>query len=279
MRVIEDYWIPDKFHVILHSSGFDSRLISTAIKRLHEKNGDDWLGDVLFMEINRETDQFERIMEIEGWDESQYIAYNGDVDPKERHSRSFEFKNAWRRPNGVSCFPLNFWWETVEWLQDEGVAPVDMDLNCFTGLGSSPKFPVWVKSQSILDMWYRDRYACDIYSLPLKGNWIFPFLHIDYINALIEYGEGQPGFYRKALLDYYAPEIMEVEYYQGGYGSISDRLFNQVVNDYRISWYGEEVRPDVEFINQIGYRKWWGFWCLASFCDHLLETGHEIEVD
>lgn len=281
-KIIEDYWIPEKFHIAHHSAGFDSRLISTVIKKLYEKNGPEWLGDIVFIEINFEDKWFERIMQIEGWDNSQYIVYNGEAEPKEKHSRSFEFRTAWEKLGGVSCFPWNYWWDPIDWLQEQGIAPDDSELQCFSGLGSAPKYSFHVRGQGVIDQFLRERYSCCCYTMPLKGDWMMPFLSLEYIRKLIEYGEGQTGFYRKAVLDYFAPELDEVKHAQAGFGGLSPRLYDQVKRDYLSSWYGREVRPDMENLHVthgIGYGIWWGYWCLASFCDHLLETGHEIKID
>ncbi|GAH77103.1 unnamed protein product, partial [marine sediment metagenome] len=46
--VIERSWDPGQFHLVLHSSGYDSRIISKTIVNLRDKYGESWLGDVLF---------------------------------------------------------------------------------------------------------------------------------------------------------------------------------------------------------------------------------------
>lgn len=291
IKAIEDYWISDKFHIVLHSAGLDSRMISMAIKKLYEKNGKDWLGEVLFYEVNFEDKWFEQIMEIEGWDESQYMVYNKDAPLDEKHSRSFDFKNAWRKLGGVSCFPVNWWWDPIAWLQEQGIAPGDGHLQGLSGLGADPKYAIHVEGQERMELKYRERYHCCGYTMPLKGDWMMPFVHPDFVRVLIKYGSGQPatrsdGYYNKAILDHIAPELDEVEYFQAGFGKLSDGLFQQVIRDYGRSWYGSEVRPigsDGAWVIKptwgIGYGRWWGFWCLASFCDHLLEMGHEITPD
>lgn len=274
LKVIEDSWIPERFHVILHSSGYDSRLISLAIKRLYKKQGKDWLGKILFMEINQESKQFLEIMRIEGWDRSQYIIYPG-------HERSFEFSNAWKRLNGDSCFPVNFWWEPIEWLQECGLAPSDDQLQCWSGLHGTETQEGVKKG---LDWFLRKiYYGYDTWTMPLKGEWVLPFINLEFLRTLIEYSQGQAPYYRKTVLDCIAPHIQKVPHIQPNFISSSicvpDHIFNQVVKDYRSSWFGREVRPEITPTKRITFSEWWGYWCAASFCEYLRENGHKIEME
>ena len=64
---IERSWEPDRIHVMPHSSGFDSRLISAILRRLGEKNGMDWLGQLYFVCWQPEIPEFLRLMVHFGW--------------------------------------------------------------------------------------------------------------------------------------------------------------------------------------------------------------------
>jgi len=61
-NAIHKVWDSDKFHLIGHSSGYDSRLICKAIRELTEENGDKWAGEVLYVE-NMGEKPFKEIME------------------------------------------------------------------------------------------------------------------------------------------------------------------------------------------------------------------------
>ena len=86
--VIEREWDPTKTHVIGHSSGYDSRVISNIIKELGEKHGDAWLGEVIYIETLGEREGFRQIMKEQGL---KGIVYNDGVPPERHHDYSFNF--------------------------------------------------------------------------------------------------------------------------------------------------------------------------------------------
>ena len=47
--IIERDWDPDKFHLLFHSSGYDSRIFSSILMKLREKHGEGWIGKILFL--------------------------------------------------------------------------------------------------------------------------------------------------------------------------------------------------------------------------------------
>ena len=132
--IIKREWDSQKFHVILHSSGYDSRLISLAIRKLYRENGSNWLGKILFVEAGGEAELFKQIMQYEGWDESQYaICFKDNCnDPTEYFSDCFDFKTAYKKTNGVLSYPINIWWDTIDWLQNKGIIPDDNSIQCWS---------------------------------------------------------------------------------------------------------------------------------------------------
>lgn len=305
MSVIEDTWIPEKFHVIPHSSGYDSRLISTILKRLKKKHGSDWIGDYLFVEAHGESDHALEAIVMEGWKKSHYIVINENVNSSEAHAHNFEFTSAWRRGNGYIGFPVNVWYGMVEWLQNKGLVPIDDDqIQCYTGYGANETMysmykPSHYFSNNTVDSMHIPKHGVGWYfawhyyhhlsGFTLKSNWIHPFYNLDYLREFIKYSKGNIEevasrclSVSSILLSYFEPELGKLhklvtkEVTKRGYNTISDRLLNKAIKDYRSSWYGKNIKPNIIPTNRLIYCDWWGSWYVASFCEYLLKSGHSI---
>jgi hypothetical protein len=77
-NVLDKIWKPEFFHLIPHSSGYDSRIISYIVMKLRNRYGRKWLGDVLFFCRFPEVKEFRQIMEFQGWDKGQYTYQERD---------------------------------------------------------------------------------------------------------------------------------------------------------------------------------------------------------
>lgn len=296
LGIVERAWDPAKFHFVLHSSGLDSRLISAAIRALARKNGPDWLGDVLFVECDGEAGTFKALMEATGWKPHQYAVYRqAYIDPAGRlypgyHLYSLEFAHAWRRLNGYAAFPINCWWEPVQWFQESGRIPGDADLQCWTGHAANTITRFWHEPYGIRHL-FRFHWHTAYAQYGLKGTWVHPFLHLDYIRAVYQHGLGRRD-YRAMILDRVLPEAASIppdtwqQRQARGHRDAHEVLLKHALADYRQSWYGREVRPDLqpdppEWMGrprQLSYTEWWCAWALASLCEHLREHGYIIDV-
>jgi len=290
-NVIESTWDSNKFHVIPHSSGYDSRLISTVLKYLKKKNGDSWFGDYVFIESNGESELFKQMME--GW-QKHIVMYEGK-DPSEAHSHSFEFKDAWKA--GLIGFPVNSWYSQVKWLQDMGIAP--KEVQCYTGYGANETTTV-IKKPSLyananyhpeykpnnLGLYFAWHYLHQLSGFTLNGDWIHPFYSLDYLEALARYSQDhiehlRPGLSAsKTILEVIEPKLAKIhkmvrgEVKKKGFFTVSNRIINQAVKDYKSSWYGE--RHPIQPTKTIIYCEWWWSWRVASLCEYLLEQEHTI---
>lgn len=286
---IEEAWNPAKFHVFAVSSGYDSRCITMAIKELAEEKGKDWLGNILFFEAAGEGDALKAIMQIEGWDESQYIScYDGLA--RNRHDYSFNFKRAWRRLNGYISYPLNVWYTPIEWLQEYGVIPGDDQIQVFTMYGANeitrackhlhqtPEFYFWWHYYHMLSMF------------PLKGEMVHPCYYgplIKYLHRNRQYVSKVPDALSvcSVVVPTLYPELDKVtrlgttDMWRMGQLNPDADLIARTETEYRKSWYGSIVHPEAKPCNDIEYRDWWGHWVLASFCERLLQEGKRIDVD
>jgi hypothetical protein len=280
-------WDPNKFHVIMHSSGYDSRLVSLAIKSLYEEYGSDWFGNTVFLNSYWESEQFKRIMEYEGWD--NYIIFNENAKKDEVFKGSFDFSQAWKQLNGgMIGWPLNGNWESIRWLQERELIPKE-NIQCIGGAGSNEISRTLHEGKKI--GWYFDWiYYHTLSTFPLKGrDWIFPFLNFDFISVIIKYGleyNNKSGF-SKNIIDQIEPDLNKIEridlkeLIEQGYTRISDNIIRKAIDDYKNSWYGKYVRPKEPAIKPSGkfeYSTWWGMWNLASFCEYLLQNDFKIRI-
>lgn len=277
-------WNPAKFHVVLHSGGWDSRIVSECICRLREEHGDDWLGRVLFVEANGEAGAFKLIMRAQGWDESQFVVYNEGAEPLEYHAASLEFAGAWRRLNGSACYPLNLWWYPVAWMQELGVVPADdAEIQCISGYAGD-RFNQAFALEKLVWPWFLTDYYLALSSYPRKVECVFPFYDLRAIREIMAYSSAvQTDNFRILILKHAAPRAFFAAKHPRAlarqmYAYISPSLLEQAASDYEASWYGREVQPGVEPVSYLGRNEWWAAWSAASFCEHLRDGGYSIEV-
>lgn len=285
-KAILEKWNSSKFHIVQHSSGWDSRLISTAIVSLLKERGKDWLGDIFFVEVSGEHGPFSQIMKLQGWNNEQWTVYNPGAKPQEKHIRSFEFKDAWRKMNGYCCYPVNCNWDAFEWLREADRIPNSQDCQILTGYGAN-EVGNWVQTGRGLKNYARFIYYHSLSHFPLWGGhsiWIHPFYHLNYIRTWIKYGLGIDPYYRKLVTQRYGKKWAAIQPEKKsrkkklGYRTITQEMRLQCDADYLDSWLGREVFPQVRMKTNINYHPCWGYWSLASFCDYLLEKGHKIDV-
>jgi len=287
MKAIAAKWDSSKFHIIQHSSGFDSRLVSVALVKLRKVYGWDWIGDILFIEASGEHGPFRQIMKAQKWKPGQYRVYNWTAKPREHHARSFEFKSAWRKLNGYCAYPTNLNYDPFEWLRERGLIPEASQCQIVTGYGAN-EVGSWVKWRGGIKAYLDFIYYHSLSHFPLWGGeqvWLHPFYHIPYIKTWIKHSLGKPSEYRKLVLRHIAPKLSRIKpvskrrKHKLGYRVVSKRILAQCVEDYGKSWFAREVKPEIEPVAKINYHPWWFYWSLASFCEWLLEQGHEIEVE
>lgn len=296
LEVVEREWDPSKFHLVLHSSGLDSRLISAALRTLCRYYGPDWLGDVLFVECDGEAATFRALMGATGWAPEQYAVYrdqlvapDGTLAP-DYHLYSLEFAHAWERLNGYTAFPLNCWWEPVQWLQEQGRIPGDEDLQCWTGHAANTITRFWNEARGIAHL-FKFHWSTAYAQFGLKGAWVHPFLDLDYIRTVYRHSLGRAD-YRQMILERVLPEAASIapdtwqQRQARGHRDAHPVLLDHALADYRRSWYGREVRPDLRpdppafegRPRQLAYTEWWCAWALASLCEHLRDNGYTIDV-
>lgn len=276
-KVVEAEWEPNKFHFVLHSSGFDSRILSETIKRLWLKNGDSWLGDILFVCNKFEANEFKAIMQYQGWNKDQYMAVRDNVPDSDYHAQSLDFKNCWKKVNCIFGMPVNLFYYPLEWAQMIGRAPEDEMVqswcNYLTPIDYTLKLDLFEK--------YRFLYFHAMGGRNFKGeNMQFPGAHPDLLSRAVRYSTDLGLNQVKRLIvremDKELYELPETKTdLQGDWGrELNNVLFSKTVNDYNNSWYGRRVQQTP--IRVISFSPWWARWTVASFCQHLLRSGYNL---
>lgn len=280
---IKRAWWPGEAHLVLHSAGWDSRLMSLAIRALGESLGEDWLGDVLFLECANEAAEFKQIMQLGGWDESQYVVYNEGAPPDEYHARSLNFETAWERMDGgMRAYPFNMFWDTVEWAQEEGLVPDDVQ--CWSGFAANHMVKSVVAASETMaeELCAVSRLA--VSAIPLRGEWVFPYTDLDFMRTLVRFGKGQRAWeVTEDVAISLEPGYAKIENPVFVlYRSLSNRLIKQAALDYASSWYGQLMplaMGDAYHVpgHALDFNKGWGHWGLASLCEQLRIRGHTLK--
>ena len=272
-------WDSSKYHVVFHSSGHDSRMISWAILELTEEHGKEWLGEILFFELNWETEQFHKIMDAEGWGKDRRIVYNEGAKIDEVHEYSFNFTDAWERLNaGIIGYPINTSYDCIKWLQEEGIAPLDIQV--FTGIGGSEMARSFYNGDEIIKF-MQTMYRYALINFPERGENIHAFFYLPFMRFVRKYCDGNINQRSMAdfMLDYVAPDLTPIkrvtvpELVEKGCRNISPRLLQRAVDAYKGSEYYHDMKVMVQPSTLLNYSDWWGHYNLASYYDHMKAEG------
>lgn len=278
-QVVIENWTPGVQHVVLHSSGYDSRMLSWTLKRLHEERGDDWLGTVLFLCTPHEGRGFKEIMAYQGWREDQY--HVEDSPRPELHASLTDFKNAWRRNGGAAGLPMNFFWYLPERAVEAGRLsdPVEQAfhsqwgntcLDCVNGGQYRHKWRMFYMSM----LCTRPMYGLEV---------IAPFSDVELARTVYQSSIKLGKNLRPALsawLDTGLGRIANMDREHDRRSPCPPALWQSVVDSYRESWYGRHVAPDARpnpRIRHVDFAGFWSHWTAASLCEHLLAQGYEIK--
>lgn len=293
-KCIADCWKSDKFHVVLHSSGYDSRLISAIIVELRKERGNEWLGDILFVEAGGEYELFKQVMITEGWSEKYYTVYNDGVQPGDYYESAFDASTAPAQLNGFSAYPINLYDVIGKWCVDTGRTG-DKEIQFITGYGSNETCGA-IRSSALGTMrkMFDYYYFHGLSQFP-RETALMPYFDIDVIETLYTYGRqhsidttrlhGGAGV-SKRVLESLFPALHAVPkayvdlawVIERGYRTLSPRMFERVSNDYARSWYCANVAPSITPSPNIEYSEWWLRWSTAMTCERLISLGKRLEV-
>jgi len=273
-------WDPTKFHLVFHSSGWDSRAVSGAVWRgVREELGWDWdWDDVLFVCIGPESDEFKCIMEYEGWEDYQYVAV---TDMISHYDRCLDFHDAWQWLNGPINLGYNMNWVLIEHLQREGLVPEhDDDIQLFTGR-NDVVFEVSAGSDCTLKRDYLHNYSAVTSSVLYKvDDLVLPLMSYDVVRTLAT-STARVGYasMRRDLVAYMDEGLAKFNRIQDPFPTMEIGQHERAIQDYKESWYGQNVHPSLKSSSAIlSYDEWWSRWTCAVIVEHLLEEGYDITI-
>jgi len=289
-QVVRSTWDDSKFHIIDHSSGYDSRILSHIIRQLYNKKIIN--GDILFICFQPEGDGFKKIMQYEGWPEKNYMVYNEDAVPDEYYAPCFGFENKWLSYNGLSQWPGDILFWVIKDLQAQGKLPMKDESIQSYGMGYFDELNNhklrYKKRSSVhrfLETYYFNRFPQSMSNF--KGDRIMPMLDMEIVKLMLgpDWGWVTKAKIKESLIKKLDPGLYQFKNtYPGSaknpYHMISERILDKVKADYASSWYGENIRPDMigQATRVLGYAPWWACYSAASVVEHLRESGVEIRI-
>ena len=287
---INHQWEPGKFHLVYHSSGWDSRIISAAIRRLYEAQGPDWLGAVLFVCIGNETDGFVDIMRAEGWDE---WAYHTIPDVMPIMDRMLDVNYAGRAFNGVSVQALDYNWLLTEYLQEQGLIPAeDSQIQLFSGRNETLMGATMPAGNGLRASWAEQYDSVLSVSRYKAGQVVWPFLDYTVINLGLastyrldwstpEREDSDGVHFRRDIGRILCPAFAEIPRGTLHIPDLAPERVEQMAVEYSRTWYGMMVWPDArqDTTGRLFLRHpWWGAFTAAALCEALIREGYELNV-
>lgn len=277
-RAVYNTWNSSLVHILGHSSGYDSRLLSHIIKELTIEHGQEWAGKVYYVEVLGEEANFRKIMHAAGL---EGLIYNEGVTPQLKHAHNFRFDIFWQKFNGIVSYPVNVWYDAYKYLYGQGVIPKS-GIQCYTGYGATESM------DNALMQWGFAYYYKLLHHLQMQnfrqwgGEWTYPYWQWNVQTAIrgCEKWKGSKERLAKLLADQIIPwsktiprtDVKELK--QAQYMTIDNNTMKQIEYNYNKSWYGKNV--PITLTNKIGYNLWSFHYSVASLCEHLLGHGYKI---
>lgn len=281
---IEKSWRQDKFHVVFHSSGWDSRMLSSAIKRLVEKNGVDWVGKGLLFLANRweASEAREIVVELQGWNSKYFVAYiDGKAD--QHFAKQLDFKTFWKTNNPPVPICGNLWWYLPEWAQENSLLPDDDELQGYAGLFANETWR-WFQQAANADLWlekhlnwyYYTTIAMHPQKIPMME---YPLSHLDVLELVASVEDLNGDKLRQGVANYGCPEAKDITHwtYDDRNHPIADGIRKQCKKDYDNSWYGKRSTKVWNCPPTSEFSPGWCSYGLASLCEELIRRGVKVK--
>jgi hypothetical protein len=304
-NVIERGWDPHKFHLVMHSSGYDSRIISKTIANLRDKNGKSWLGEILFLCWEPEGAIFKQIMSLEGWDQTQYRVCNETAQQGEYYAGALNFNNCWKWTNDAP--PVWVSGPDIEYCRETGIITKPLaETQVIAGGGGNECFAY--SPQYLIDMFYYSKLSGGNSSI-IGSEKIYPFLSWDVLNLVKLYSSyplwirGFPSLLkllklelplpvwrmRERILAYLSPSLIKLK--TGPIDGpmipqrqLSERLKQECLRSFTDSWYyANVIRPNsperaLDIPRCIWINDWWGEYAKAATCEHIIRNGVAVRL-
>ena len=278
-KYIIDHWDSKKYHIILHSSGYDSRIISHIIKKIYSYKGKEWLGHILFVCFGDEQKYFKLIMEYEGWNKDQYNTLDKDIDYLKWN---LDFGTAWKSLNGPAQYPANnLNWALNQLDKKYFLNPNNVQIitqsyfnETFLELGTrSWKIENWIKK------YYLSTYSN--FHSAINGQLLNPILNYETLKLIIEskFETKMPIDIREQILTKLDYDLACIPRSTNTPINLSNRTKDKLKKDYIRSWYGRKKKRSINLATiEFKYDNFWSQWSIASFIEYLINKGVKINA-
>jgi len=266
-NIIYENWNIEKTNLIFHSSGTDTRLISTLIRKVYLEKG----GKVKFICLAPEIKYCPDIFKYIGWDldENQIINFDILTD-----KNIFNFYTLWKSVNGVSGFPYNF----IDYIIKNFVDDIN-NTTIWGGVFFNEAFECNGTIQDFLTRMYYQRHFTYLSSIQNKPEIIMPIFNIDSLKLIFESKFSDDN--RMNLLKFIDPNLCNIPIIPitelHSYYKIPKNYFNSIINEFKKSFYYKNISSNITF--ESTFRKNETMWTkitLASFIEHLIEKNTSI---
>ncbi len=272
-HTIEEVWDSSKLNLVMHSSGYDSRVISHFLAKIYRKKP----GPILFVCIEPESVQFEKIMRHQGWDESQWEIYDKFADP---FNLMFNFDIAWEGMDGATEFPMNTSAACIKYLQMIGKLPDDLsNVVLWTAIFMNELFRYEYPLFKVLRFIYSHRMG------PIWGiscpNIVAPIISTRSLKAIFSKSRAKPHLWRDHLVRVLDPKLAKIDNITPLTGQpIPPLVADRMVSDFKSSYYYKHHQVPIPKITHSHEpeenREFWRTWTFASLVEHLVKRGVEV---
>lgn len=288
-EAIAQRWAPDKLHLIFHSGGYDSRIMSAAIRKLYEQRGVSWLGRVRFVCIGNECETAERVLRAEGWDGWESIAIR---DMASIIQWTTDIAAAGKRLNGISLQRLDYNYALIEYLQAHGyIHDADDGIQVLSGRNET-LMGATMPERNRLGWSWREAYNSYLSVSRYKvADVVFPFGAHEVValglssTHRVDWStpeRDEKAGYRRSIGVALCPALADIPRTTLLMPKLSAADVERMRLDYSRTWYGQNIWPEATrdvTDNLLLRHSWWGAWSAAALCDALLREGWKLNVD
>lgn len=262
-----DNWEQDKFHIILHSSGFDSRILASIILKLRKELGESWFGTTKFLCFSPEQELARKIINYYGIDDSDFMYY--DLSVTEEWSN---FEKCYDYLNGASFNPINL----TRLATNEIEKIYNIENYQIFSAGYFNEIFDWsyfnrceVSPIEFLKKYYLHSYSQFASSIQ-KGHVIYPILNPHMLNFLSDTNISLSKIIRKDILKFIDPILHNFENIFLYKIYLNEKTAKKIQNDYNTSIYGKRIKAEVPNERTIQVNTFWYNWSSASFYENLI---------
>ena len=255
---VDKLWDNSKQQVVSHSSGYDSRILSMAIKELGK--------DAIFVEIGGEGEYFRKVMSYFGWKDHIVVPQILDMD----------ITSIWEQFYAPVGYPINPQYSPFKKLVEGGILPKGCQY--FSGQGQNEVEKTTeptIRKKKRKYYGFTENLALNNFK-QWEGPWEMPFLDKDYLATRFKYEVGANMSYNLLESEELKsiPKETTASLKKKGI-KIVDNM-DRAVSQFKNTYLGGLIsaRP----YNVLDYCEWWGHWVASSFIEKIKDT-HNIIIN